>query len=281
MCHFIWNITNRFYSIRFVAKLSFCKSMWFAVVGYMFWSFLRNTIFFTKFCGGGNIHCSYISSSAAHLLVVYFFYFSRSSSACLPIYSSVRRVENGHGSFNMLTYSFTIDREPIKCTLEPHFSVTKTTKLVNSSYRRSTTEWQSRKLLHMYINVNNNRKLHSKDGFINVVIHFHRNNNKKNVFFIHVNERCKILNCLKSISFLSANFYDIFPTFYTAINLITLKREGKVMSKRKKEQHARQQLLIVCREKKESLAFWAKFCTKIHSTIYCQSKVKTKSFISL
>lgn len=30
---------------------------------------------------------------------------------------------NGHASFDMLTYSLTIDREPINRTLEPHFSV--------------------------------------------------------------------------------------------------------------------------------------------------------------
>lgn len=47
------------------------------------------------------------------------------------IYSSVRPVENGHASFDMLTYSLTIHREPINYTLEPHYSAAQITARIH------------------------------------------------------------------------------------------------------------------------------------------------------
>lgn len=45
--------------------------------------------------------------------------------------------KNEHASFNMLT-CFTIDRGPINCTLEPHFSVAKTTSIHRTKWKQPT-----------------------------------------------------------------------------------------------------------------------------------------------
>lgn len=223
MCHFIWNITNRFYSIRFVAKLRLELILLYIFVCSI--EEFHSTV--GVFCADDG-QCSFIDSIPC----------------VATIYSCA--VESVHASFNMLTYSFAIDREPINCTLEPHISFSFCCWFSVCRSAESNVALPSRRIIWREVenNMNKNVKLILRRIYKRCFIATNMDAKSISVSFP------TILVTVQKILLL-VNFYD----FSHAINLIIFKRMAKDVTQRQNK--------LLTRPKKVFSALWKKVPTNL------------------